>query len=211
MPVRASGQPRCHVAPCHASRPPWRWTARPLQGPRGQRQAVAPWGPSPSHPGWPPRRVARWPAHRPGPPQAAAPPAHTVAGVLEARPLPVAPGVCVATPGPGRQAPSPHQRSLGLVATPAGARRRHREPVGRPGGRGRGRAHQRWRPDEPTMSGRCARYGSSVCRRGHSPRRCKRRGSMMMVRVQGRGVPTDRGDGLEEGLETQEERSGPSG
>ena len=68
-------------------------SARPAPG----RGAV---GPSPSRPGWPPRRVARWPAHRPGPPQAAAPPAHAVAGVLEARPLPVTPGVCVATPGP---------------------------------------------------------------------------------------------------------------
>ena len=132
MPVRASGQPRCHVAPCHASRPPWRWTARPLQGPRGQRQAVAPWGPPPParaghRAGWHggQRTVQALPKPR-------RPPRTRSLASWRRAPLPVTPGVCVATPGPAGSLAPP-----ALAGAGGDASRRSPTPP-RAGGKARG-------------------------------------------------------------------------
>jgi hypothetical protein len=46
---------------------------------------------------------------------------------------------------------------------------------------------------------------------GRSPKHCQRRGSMIIVRENGPGVPPDRINGLDKALGTRGERAGPSG
>jgi hypothetical protein len=65
-----------------------------------------------------------------------------------------------------------------------------------------GPVHRRWQRGSRIGSGRYTRYCCITCHRGHSSRRCKQRGSMIIVRDRGPGVPIGRANGLHQALGT---------
>ena len=69
-------------------------------------------------------------------------------------------------------------------------------PTGQAQRRCGGPVRRPWRWGSRIGSGRYVRCYCIACRRGHSPRRGMRRGSMMIVRVRGTAMPMGRGSGL---------------